>query len=339
MIRKLVGEEVKGVVVLGNNHLLQSVGSINEEYLTTCENNDHLSKVKDVSTDNSCSLSQHVDISPAESFRETRIQYLKDINAVVLKKSRHCVDNDFNRTADAFIAIEHSNFNADGASFSCIIDALEEESRINRLRKESLYQEAADIRHAYDMLRLSAKESLCEKDKGSKFEAILNSPDPFCLPSHFINESYSILSSKLNGGAFCCLFYFFMELEKASATKLFGSNVELGLLFDRFGSECNIDTTDFELKNNLFPEPFHRPSVFESVSVLERYSLELLNDNFKLASCASLFLFRSKLWLTCCRCSRVLSTTYEDRMILNLDYVGVSPDSPRSLSDIIRYGS
>ena len=92
------------IVVLGNNHLLQSVGS-NNEYLTTCENNDHLSKVKDVSTDNSCSLSQHVDISPAESFRETRIQYLKDINAVVLKKSRHCVDNDFNRTADALLLL------------------------------------------------------------------------------------------------------------------------------------------------------------------------------------------------------------------------------------------
>ena len=199
---------------MGNNHLLQSVGSINEEYLTTCENNDHLSKVKDVSTDNSCSLSQHVDISPAESFRETRIQYLKDINAVVLKKSRHCVDNDFNRTADAFIAIEHSNFNADGVSFSCIIDALEAQSRINRLRKESLYQEAADIRHEYDMLRLCAKESLCEKDKGSKFEAILNSPYPFCIPSHVINESYSILSSKLNGGAFCCLFYFLWSWKK-----------------------------------------------------------------------------------------------------------------------------
>ena len=215
------------IVVLGNNHLLLS-GGANNEYLTTSEINDNSSNVKNVPTDNSCSRSMHVDFSH-ESCRQSRIQYLKDINAVMLKKSRHIVDNDFNRTADAFIAIEHSNFNTDGASFSCIIHALEEESRVKRLMKESLYQEAADIAHEYEMLRLSAKESLCENDRGSIFEAFLKSPDLFCIRSHIINESHSILTSKLNGGALCCLFYFVIELEKASATKLSGSKLELGV--------------------------------------------------------------------------------------------------------------
>ena len=172
------------IVVLGNNHLLLS-GGANNEYLTTSEINDNSSNVKNVPTDNSCSRSMHVDFSH-ESCRQSRIQYLKDINAVMLKKSRHIVDNDFNRTADAFIAIEHSNFNADGATFSCIIHALEEESRVKRLMKESLYQEAADIAHEYEMLRLSAKESLCENDKGSIFEAFLKSPDFFCIRSLLI---------------------------------------------------------------------------------------------------------------------------------------------------------
>jgi hypothetical protein len=155
---------------------------------------------------------------------------------VVFKESL----NDFNRIADSFIVIEHSPFNSDGASLSgTIIRALEEESRVKLVKLESLYEKAADIAYEYEILLVSAEENCDKNDVDSDFEAALKSSGLFPVPSK------STLSSKLNVGAFCCLFYFLIFLENVSFTKLSGSNFELASLSDRYGLECKIDATEF----------------------------------------------------------------------------------------------
>jgi hypothetical protein len=135
------------------------------------------------------------------------------------------------------------------------------------------------------------------------------------------------------------LVYFLIFLEKVSFTKLCGSNFELSSLSDRYGLECTIDTTEFELKATLFPELLQRPSEFTSPSSLERYSIELFNNVFLPSSCSRFFLFRRKFSRLCNSGVCVLKSVYQDNILLSVDYPDDSSASPRSISELIRYVS
>jgi hypothetical protein len=172
------------------------------------------------------------------------------------------------------------------------------------------------------------------------FEVVLKSLCPLPVPKNTLICTQSILSSKLNGGVFCCLVYFLIFLEKVSFTKLCGSNFELSLLSDRYGLESTIDTTEFELKATSIPEPLQRPSEFTSASALERFSIELFNNVFLPSSCSRSFLFRRKFSRICNSGGCVLKSVYQDHILLSVDYPDDdSSASPRSISELIRYVS
>jgi hypothetical protein len=263
------------------------------------------------------------------------IQFLKDSYALLSKNSCTCSDIGFDRILDAFIVLEHSNINPDGASIDCIMHAIEEESRVDRLKIESLLEDSARIAHEYQLLLLSAQESFGEHDKGSKLASFLKSPDLCSFPKHIFVVCDSILTSNLKGGSFCCLFNFIIALEKVSYMNLTGSNLEMRSIIDRYGFENFIDITDFELKTMLLPmlpEPHQQPSLLTPVS-----SLEFINNYLNLNS--KFFLFRSKLSLKCSRCSCSSNPSYDDHFIMNLDVDVEASALPRSISDIIRYGA
>ena len=304
--------------IIGTNDLS------NNQHLTGSENNDPLINEETISSDTT-GLLKH----------DESIQFLKDSYALLSKNSRTCSDIGFDRILDAFIVLEHTNINPDGATIDCIMHAIEEESRVDGLMIESLLEDSASNAHEYQLLLMSAKESFCDHDKGSKFDSFLKSPDLCSFPKHIFVVCDSIFTSNLKGGSFCCLFNFIIALEKVSFMNLTGSNLEMRSIIDRYGSEYFIDTTDFELKTMLLPalpEPFQQPSLLTPVS-----SLEFINNYLNLNS--KFFLLRSKLSLKCSRCSCVSNPSYDDHFIMSLDLDVVASAPPRSITDLIRYGA